>query len=134
VGIGVVRRLLLLALLAVLTCVLFASSAVSNTGTRKPGSYPKPAEYCTHRIRGTVKWVKDVQLDAWVRWRCICHSDGRCHWRREYIQRESPYRSYIRPDPTGWHRHLHLIVLPMASGGWCGYWWPTWHYVPARLR
>jgi hypothetical protein len=130
-----VNRLLctLLAGAIVFVCV-FVGMAPASSGARKPGSYPKPGEYCTHRIRGTVKWVHDMQLDVWVRWRCICHSDGRCHWRREDVIGSSPYRRYIRPDPTGWHKHRHLVYLPMASGGYCGFWWPTWHYLPPRMR
>jgi hypothetical protein len=135
-----VKRLALLVLLAALTCAFFASSTPGSDGVRKPGSWPKPAERCTTLNRGTLKWVRDVQNKVWIKWACRC-SIGKitvCRWQLLIVSKYLYLRKQL-PDgtwyiPVGWHKHLHLVVLPMASGGYCGYLWPTYHYVPARLR
>lgn len=124
----------------VLLALLVVPSATGADGDRKPGSYPKPAEMCSTSIRGTFKWVRDVQNKVWVKWVCRC-SIGRitvCRWqllivsKYLYLRYQLPSGAWV--TPAGWHRHRHLVGVPMRGGGICGYFWPTYHYVPARLR
>lgn len=127
-------------MLLVFVALIFAARAQASDGNRVPGSWPKPAERCTSDIRGTTKWVHDLQKDLWVKWRCVCNL-GRitvCRWVLQAVTHKPYFRKQLPNGtwyvPAGWHKHRHLVGLRMVGGGICGYFWPTWHYVPLRLR
>ena len=134
------KRLALLVVVVIVVVLFFIASAPGSDGPRVPGSWPKPAEQCNTTNRGTIKWVRDQQKKVWVQWRCRCNIAAItvCHWqliqirRKLYLRQQLPNGTWY--TPAGWHRDLHWVTLRMSAGGFCGYIWPTWHYVPARLR
>lgn len=135
-------RLPLYFVLVAFSCLalIFATQASSSDGARIPGSWPKPAERCTSDIRGTTKWVHDLQKGLWVKWRCVCHLARItvCRWVLQAVTHKPYFRKQLPNGtwyiPAGWHKDLHLVWLPMKEGGRCFYIWPTWHYKPLRLR